>query len=121
MNFTVTGVSTVSALTTFANPIAIGMGSPITNSGFTARATAGIAGPIMDTQLTQPRPAFISITVAANALTTTATVIDAGYGFQQTFTPVVVGGLGSVPNSGSAGAVTLTWGGQTDTCYLQPV
>lgn len=119
MNFTATGVSTVGAGTTFANPVATGMPAPIT--GFGSRVTAGIAGPIMDVNLTQPRPCWISITASASALTTTATIVDAGYGFQQTFTPWVLAGLGSVPNGGTVGAVTLTWGGQTDTCYLQPL
>ena len=118
MNFTVTGISGVGAQTTFTgSPLLIGMAAPVTASS--TRITAGIAGPIMDTNLTQPRPALLSVTTATNALTTTAVIIDGGFGFQQVPTAYVLPAGLSV--NGTAGIATLSVGGTNDTSYVQPV
>lgn len=117
MNFTVTGVSGVGAQTTFTgSPLVIGMAAPLTPGN---RVTAGIAGPVMDSQLTFCRPAFLTLTTATNALTTTAQIIDGGFGFQQIPTAYVLPAGLSV--NGTAGIATLTVGGTVDTSYVQPV
>lgn len=118
MNFTVTGLSGVGGGGAFAgSPIIIGLAAPtVPNSG---RITAGIAGPIMDVGLTQQRPAFLIDTLNGAALTTTAAIVDAGFGFQAVPTANVLGGAGSTGTT--IGSATFTVGGTVDTSYVQPV
>lgn len=121
MNFTVTGLSGVGAQTGFgsaaASILCIGVGANVTPNA--SRITAGIAGPIMDVGLTQERPAFLLVTGNSNALTTTASVIDGGVGFQTVPTAFIVP-AGASTNT-TAGVATFTVGGTTDTSFVQPV
>lgn len=121
MNFTVTGLSGVGSQTGFgsaaASVLCLGIGGNVTPNA--TRITAGIAGPIMDVNLTQERPAILLITGNSNALTTTASIIDGGVGFQTIPTPFIIPAGGSTNTT--AGIATFTVGGTTDTSYLQPV
>lgn len=117
MNFTVTGLSGVGGGGAFAGtPLIIGVASPsVPNSG---RITAGIAGPIMDIGITQQRPALVLDTLNGGALSTTATILDAGFGFTTVPTAVVIAGAASTGTT--IGSATFSVGGTTDTSYLQP-
>lgn len=123
MNFTVTGLSGVGAQTGYGTATLGNLGIAMLGSEITpnaSRVTASIAGPIVDIGLTQPRPAYLAITSAANALTTTTAVIDGGFGFQAVPTMLVLpaGNGGTVATSA---LVTCSVGGITDTSYLQPL
>ena len=116
MNFVVTG------LTVTGGGVAVPAGStgmfmPITVAGTRA---ANTAGPINDTGLTQPRPAFVTLTITGGVVQAGGgTITDNGFGFQAVPLFGLVTTSGVAPTTGVN--ITSTVGGISDTSYLQPV
>lgn len=116
MCFAVTGFTVGTA------GVAYGTSQPFlvtTTGGIVAGAVGGIINPQLDKRLFAPRPAVISGTsTSGGAVTATGAVIDDGGLFQAVPNGIIVAGGGALPTT--AGAVTLTVGGVTDTVFLQP-
>jgi hypothetical protein len=115
MNFVVTGI----AITSFGSTVAtgsmfVGMAGAIVGG---TRAT-NTAGPVADTALTQPRPAWIQPGIGTGSITVTGTVVvDPGFGFQAVPTLGFITAGGLITTSVAA---TATVGGQTDYSWVQP-
>ena len=103
-----------------------GFSTPTTAMVINGALTAGtrasnVAGPIADTGLTQPRPAFVQMALSVGTINTTGhIVIDAGYGFQAVPTVNLINATGAWAMN-PAPAVNAQVGGITDTSWLQPL
>lgn len=116
MNFCVTGLTVTGGGSGVpAGSMLVAMSGAIVSG---TRAT-NVAGPIVDTGLTQPRPAWIQPSLNAGSVSTTGSVIvDPGFGFQAVPTLALINGTGLAGSSGIS--ITSLVGGQSDTNWVQP-
>jgi hypothetical protein len=123
MNFVVTGFTIGSTLSGAAygtsQPFVIfGVGGIVSGT-----RAANTAGPIADTNLTDPQMAIITGTSTSGGKipvgSTSTVVMNAGFGFQAVPNAIVLPGGATVPTT--LATPTLTVGGITDTSWVQPV
>jgi len=116
MNFVVTGLTVTGGGSGVpAGSMLVAMSGAIVSG---TRA-ANVAGPIADTGLTQPRPAWIQPNITAGTVGTAGNiVIDPGFGFQAVPTVALISGTGVAVLS--AINITTTVGGISDTSFVQP-
>lgn len=117
MNFVVTGTTLVVSGSSYGTSAALLI---LSQGGIVAGSRAAhTAGPIDDTNLTQPRMAQLAGTATtAGAITSAATIVDAGFGLQAVPNLIVIGGA-TLPTLN--GQLSATVGGITDTSFLQPI
>jgi hypothetical protein len=89
-------------------------------AGGTARA-ATAAGPIADTLLTLPRPAWIQPLINTGSVSTVGNVIiDPGFGFQTVPTIIAMFGTGGAAPPTTMPNITALMGGISDVSWVQP-
>jgi hypothetical protein len=84
-----------------------------------ATRASGVAGPIADTALTQPRPAWIQPLINTGSVSASgAVIVDPGFGFQTVPSAAFISSGGLLTTS--VPAATVSVGGITDYSWVQP-
>lgn len=117
MNFVATGFTVGTAGVLYGNALPFGI---ITTGGIVPGTPGAVVNPNIANLILTPRQAVIQGTSTAGGAiqTTGSVVVDAGL-FQAVPSGLVIAGGGALPTT--AGAVTITVGGSSDTSLLFPV
>ena len=119
MNYTVTGITVVTAGAAYGNaqPFLVTSGAALS----TATVASGDVNPQIEKSITMPRPFYgVGTSATAGTVTSTGFVIqDAGFNFQTTPDLFVIPGGTGLPTT--TASVTATVGATVDTSFLQPI